>query len=83
MGLYLYIIGINIFALLVMGYDKFAAKNSRYRVSEGFICLLALVLGAMGIYVGMLLFSHKTLKPLFRFGIPVLILLQLILLMLI
>ena len=30
--------------------------------------------GAVGAYLGMLVFRHKTLKPLFRFGVPVVML---------
>ena len=30
--------------------------------------------GSVGAYLGMLVFRHKTLKPLFRFGVPVIML---------
>ena len=35
---------------------------------------LAVAGGAVGAYLGMLVFRHKTLKPLFRFGVPVVML---------
>ena len=35
---------------------------------------LAVAGGAVGAYLGMLVFRHKTLKPLFRFGVPVIML---------
>lgn len=77
MLLYLFI-AVNAFMFLVVGYDKSAAKNNRFRVSERFILLGALLFGALGTYSGMRLFRHKTRKPLFKFGVPLLILLQLL-----
>jgi len=37
---------------------------------------LAAAGGSIGAYLGMMVFRHKTLKPLFRFGVPVIVLLH-------
>ena len=37
---------------------------------------LAAAGGSAGAYLGMLVFRHKTLKPLFRFGVPAMIIVQ-------
>jgi len=34
--------------------------------------------GSVGAYLGMMVFRHKTLKPLFRFGVPVMIIVHVI-----
>ena len=39
----IYIAFINIFAFLIMGYDKHEAKIGQWRVSEGFLFLLVLL----------------------------------------
>lgn len=69
-------VGINLFALLVMANDKRKSKHgpSLSRTPEGFIFFLATALGAVGVYLGMQLFRHKTQKWYFQIGIPLLIL---------
>ena len=39
----IYLIFINIFAFLIMWYDKHEAKINQWRVSEGFLFLLVLL----------------------------------------
>ena len=41
----IYLIFINIFAFLIMWYDKHEAKINQWRVSEGFLFLLVLLRG--------------------------------------
>jgi uncharacterized membrane protein YsdA (DUF1294 family) len=67
---------INIFAFLLMGYDKSISMQGRNirRIPEKTLFTTALVFGAIGIYLGMLTFRHKTKKWYFQLGIPLLIL---------
>ncbi len=73
-----YIIAVNFIAYIVMCYDKFQSKHKGSRVSEAGLWLLALVLGASGIYVGMQIpLYHKASKHKFKYGIPLCIILNL------
>ncbi|NLW39115.1 MAG: DUF1294 domain-containing protein [Peptococcaceae bacterium] len=65
-----------------MWLDKAMAKAGKYkyRVPESRIFLIALAGGALGVFIGMDLFKHKTKKLKFTIIIPAIIILQLIVL---
>lgn len=67
---------LNIVTYAIYGLDKYKAKRGRWRISERKLLLLAFLGGAVGAYAGMKIFRHKTLHPQFRYGIPVCIALQ-------
>lgn len=75
---YLYLIGINLIAFVLMGIDKYRARNKGWRTKEYLLILPALVGGSIGILFGMLIFRHKTNKNKFRIGIPILYILNII-----
>ena len=72
------IIFINIITFFVYGFDKLTAVNNWWRIPEWVLLGLAVAGGSVGAYLGMIVFRHKTLKPLFRFGVPVILLVHLI-----
>ena len=74
----IYILIINIFALLMMRYDKNQAIKKNYRVSEKTLFLISFLLGAIGIYTGMYIFRHKTQKLGFVIGFPFITILEII-----
>ena len=75
----LYLLCINLAAFAAMGWDKRCAKRpGRRRVPEKRLFLLSLLGGALGGTAGMFLFRHKTLHAAFRFGVPAILLLQLL-----
>lgn len=51
--------------------DKQKAKKKSYRISEKTLFVIAMLLGALGVYIGMYAFRHKTKHLLFTVGIPV------------
>lgn len=69
---------INLAVLLFYGLDKWKAKNHRWRVSEAAL-MMAAVFGVFGAYGGMHLFHHKTQKPKFYIGVPVIFVVELML----
>jgi uncharacterized membrane protein YsdA (DUF1294 family) len=72
-----YIVLVNITAYGVMCYDKLLSKRNGWRVPENSLLALASFLGAVGIYLGMKApLYHKAAKPKFRFGIPLLIIIN-------
>ena len=76
----LLIIMMSIIAFIAMSVDKRKAKQHKHRISEKTLWILALVGGAIGSYLGMILFRHKTKHLNFRFGFTLLAVGQLTLL---
>ena len=73
----LYLALVNLWAFCVMGIDKRRAKKDAWRLSEKALFLPAVLFGALGGTVGMKVFHHKTRHWYFRFGFPVLLIVQL------
>lgn len=59
----------SIIGFVLMAYDKLQAKNNRSRIKESTFALVTLFGGVLGIILGSLFFSHKTLKRSFQFKI--------------
>ncbi|NLI14178.1 DUF1294 domain-containing protein [Pelotomaculum propionicicum] len=74
----IYIIAVNLAAFLMIWYDKVLARFGKYRIPESRLLLVALVGGSVGLYLGMHLFRHKTKKPLFIIGVPVIFIAQIL-----
>ena len=72
----IYLVLLNIFTLIIMGFDKRQATSISKRIPEKTILFLCLLFGSFGVYVGVLLFRHKTKKKRFVYGLPPLMLLQ-------
>ena len=72
----LYLILINALGLLFMLLDKQFAKKGMYRIPEAVLLAVALLGGSLGCLLGMYLFRHKTRKAKFRYGIPLILALQ-------
>lgn len=73
----LYLLVVNLAAFLVMGLDKRRARRGAWRISEKALFLPAVLGGALGGLAGMRVFHHKTKHWYFRWGFPLLLLLQL------
>ena len=69
---------INIIGFLSMGIDKFKAKKQLWRIPENTLLLISFIGGSIGSFVGMKLFHHKTLHPQFKYGIPCLLVINII-----
>jgi uncharacterized membrane protein YsdA (DUF1294 family) len=68
--------GYNLVVLLVYGWDKRAAKRHAWRIPEATLLWLATIGGGVGALAGMLLWHHKTRKPRFAVGVPLLLIIQ-------
>lgn len=77
-----YLLAITILTFFVYGWDKHLAKSKRKvrRIPEKNLLLLAAIGGTFGAIAGMLFFRHKTLHKKFIYGIPAILLAQLLLL---
>ena len=70
---------INLITFFIFGVDKLKAKRQgARRIRERTLFLLAAVGGSIGAWLGMKVWRHKTLHKSFRFGIPAIFILQLV-----
>ncbi|HAM16370.1 MAG TPA: hypothetical protein DCP91_11070 [Eggerthellaceae bacterium] len=71
-----YLLAMNVIATVVFGLDKLRARAGVQRVPERVLLLLAVFGGSVGALAGMHLFRHKTRKPLFSRGVPIILVAQ-------
>ena len=71
-----YLLAVNIATFLLYGIDKYKAKKGRWRISEATLLLMAVIGGSIGAWAGMRLWHHKTMHKKFKYGIPVIIIMQ-------
>lgn len=75
-----FLVGINILAFIVYGIDKWRAAHGRWRIPESTLLGLAVIGGSIGALLGMIVWHHKTKHKKFVFGLPAILLIQLIIL---
>ena len=73
-----YLAIINVIAIVVYGWDKLCAIQHRWRVPEKTLLAIAVVGGSLGALFAMSLFHHKTLHLKFKYGVPVIMMLQVV-----
>ena len=78
--LLVYLAAVNLLAFSLFGIDKSRARRHAWRIPEATLFLFVLLFGALGGWLGMRLFHHKTLHPLFKWGVPAVLIGQLVLL---
>ncbi len=71
-----YLLAINIASFFLYGIDKYKAKKGRWRISEAILLLMAVIGGSIGAWAGMRLWHHKTMHKKFKYGIPIIIIIQ-------
>lgn len=74
----IYLILINLIAVIVTIYDKLCAVKRRWRVKESTLLFLSALGGGISMYITMLLIRHKTRHIKFMLGIPLILIVQLI-----
>ncbi|MEG7333665.1 DUF1294 domain-containing protein [Bacillus sp. 0102A] len=74
-----YLVLINLCGFWVMGADKRKAQQHKWRISEDRLWLIAIVFGAFGVWLGMQTFRHKTKHVSFKYGVPLLLLIEAVL----
>ena len=77
---FIYLLVINLFGFFAMGLDKHKAKKGKWRIPEKTLFLVALLGGSLGTTIGMHVFHHKTKHWYFKFGMPLIFVIQMILL---
>jgi uncharacterized membrane protein YsdA (DUF1294 family) len=74
--LLVYLMIVNIAAFLMMGYDKSLAKARERRIPEKRLFGVAAAGGALGLWLGMQGWRHKTKHRSFVVGVPLLFILN-------
>lgn len=75
----IWLIIINILTFAVFGIDKRKAVKGRFRISELTLFVLSILGGSLGGFIAMHTFHHKTKKWYFKFGIPLILIAQVLL----
>jgi uncharacterized membrane protein YsdA (DUF1294 family) len=72
------LLSINVVTFFVYGIDKWKAKKGKWRISEATLLILAIIGGSFGALLGIKVWHHKTMHKKFKYGVPAIIVLQLI-----
>lgn len=75
----IYLVAINFIVFFVYGLDKLKAKKKWRRISEANLLWMAVIGGAIGAWCGIKVWHHKTLHKKFKYGVPAIIAIQIIL----
>ena len=73
-----YLVAVNVITFFLYAIDKWKAKRSKWRIPEDTLLGLAVIGGSIGALLGMKIWHHTTMHKKFRFGIPAIIIIQLL-----
>ena len=79
----IYLVTINVATFFTYGIDKWKAKKSLWRIRESALLGLAILGGSIGAWLGMKGWHHKTMHKKFKYGIPLILAVQIVLLLLV
>ena len=71
-----FLLAVNVMAFFMYGIDKWKAKKDKWRTSEATLLWIAVIGGSIGAWLGMKVWHHKTLHKKFRYGLPLIIIVQ-------
>lgn len=74
-----YLAAVNVITFALFAYDKYCAQHDKWRVRESTLLFFAAIGGSLGAGAAMEICRHKTLHLKFKFGVPILFFLQIIL----
>jgi len=72
----IYLCAINVITYITYGVDKYKAVHHNWRIPESTLMFMGVIGGALGALCAMFSFHHKIRKNKFRFGLPVILFLQ-------
>ena len=72
----IYLLIINFIGFCAMFLDKRKAKKGKWRIPEKTLFLFAFLGGSLGTTLGMRMFRHKTKHWYFKFGMPLILIVQ-------
>ena len=79
----IYLAIINVVTFFLYGIDKYKARHDKWRVKESTLIWLSVFGGSVGAWLGMKVWHHKTLHNKFKYGIPLILFAQILVIILI
>lgn len=76
-----YFIAMNCIGFALMGIDKYKAKKRAFRIPEATLFVVAVIGGSIGSIAGMYAFRHKTRHRSFVYGMPFILIIQIVLIL--
>ncbi|WP_255780532.1 DUF1294 domain-containing protein [Prevotella communis] len=73
-----YFVCVNLLTFFVYGIDKWQARQGKWRISEATLLLFAVIGGSIGAWLGMRVWRHKTMHKKFKYGIPAILMIHII-----
>ena len=70
------ILSMSFITFCMYGFDKWKAKRGSWRISDTALLLSAFCFGAIGAFLGMRIFHHKTKHWYFQVFVPIFLILQ-------
>lgn len=67
-----------VLTFILFAYDKHCAAFNKWRIPEWVLIICSIATGAFGALCAMVLFNHKTSKPLFYIAVPILLFVQIL-----
>ena len=74
----IYWVAINIVTFFLYGIDKWKAKRDKWRIEESTLLWWAAFVGSVGALLGMKAWNHKTQHRKFTWGVPMILIAQLV-----
>ena len=74
-----YLAAVNVLTFALFAWDKYCATHNKWRVRESTLLFWAAMGGTVGAGLAMEICHHKTLHMKFKFGVPLLLFVQIIL----
>ena len=71
--LFIYLLLINMLTFIIFFIDKKRSQRDRWRIPEASLFLLCLIGGSLGGLISMYTFRHKTKKWTFKYGLPLML----------
>lgn len=71
-----FLIIINIITFILFAVDKFRAMSKQWRIRESVLLGSSIIGGVLGGLISMYTFRHKTKTPIFKFGMPIILVLH-------
>lgn len=76
--IFIWIAFASVIGFILMGIDKAKAKKGAWRISERTLLGTAFLGGGVGVWLGMEFFRHKTKHWYFKYGVPVICVLEIL-----
>ena len=73
------LIALNLLTFVVYGIVKWNAVKGKWRIPEATLLILAAIGGSIGALLGMQIWHHKTRHLKFKYGVPFILLAQIVL----